>query len=59
MKKTVVVLTGAGISADSGLATFRNSDGLWANHRFEDICTLEALYRNRYPVLDFDTPRSK
>ena len=43
MKKTVVVLTGAGISADSGLATFRNSDGLWANHRVEDICTVEAL----------------
>ena len=59
MKKTVVVLTGAGISADSGLATFRNSDGLWANHRVEDICTVEALYRNRDLVIDFYNHRRK
>lgn len=59
MKKTVVVLTGAGISADSGLATFRNSDGLWANHRVEEICTVEALYRNRDLVIDFYNNRRK
>lgn len=59
MKKNVVILTGAGISADSGLATFRNSDGLWANHRVEDICTAEALYRNRNLVVDFYNQRRK
>ena len=41
----VFVLTGAGISAESGLATFRASDGLWAGHRIEDVCTPEALER--------------
>lgn len=59
MKKNIVILTGAGISADSGLATFRNSDGLWANHRVEDICTAEALYRNRNLVVDFYNQRRK
>jgi NAD-dependent deacetylase len=49
----IVVLTGAGISAESGLETFRASDGLWAQHRIEDICTPEALARNRPLVLDF------
>ena len=39
----VFVLTGAGISAESGLPTFRASDGLWAGHRVEDVCTPEAL----------------
>jgi NAD-dependent deacetylase len=39
----VFVLTGAGISAESGLPTFRASDGLWAGHRVEEICTPEAL----------------
>ena len=59
MKKNIVVLTGAGISADSGLATFRNSDGLWANHRVEDICTTEALYRNRSLFIEFYNHRRK
>ena len=49
----IVILTGAGISAESGLETFRASDGLWANHSIEDICTPEALARNRPLVLDF------
>jgi NAD-dependent SIR2 family protein deacetylase len=35
----IVVFTGAGISRESGIATFRDSDGLWANHRIEDVCT--------------------
>jgi NAD-dependent deacetylase len=39
-------LTGAGISAESGLATFRSADGLWNNHRVEDVATIEAYYRN-------------
>jgi NAD-dependent deacetylase len=42
----VVVLTGAGISADSGLATFRDSNGLWENHRIEEVATPEAFDRN-------------
>ena len=49
----IVVLTGAGISADSGIATFRDSDGLWANYRIEDVCTPEALVRNRAKVIEF------
>jgi NAD-dependent deacetylase len=43
---SIVVLTGAGISAESGLATFRGSDGLWANHRIEDIATPEGFLRD-------------
>lgn len=42
----IVILTGAGISAESGLETFRSADGLWASHRIEDICTPEALARD-------------
>ena len=41
--ETIVVLTGAGISAESGLATFRGPGGLWEGHRVEDVCTPEAL----------------
>jgi NAD-dependent deacetylase len=43
---TIVILTGAGISAESGLATFRGPDGLWEGHRVEDVCTPEALARD-------------
>jgi NAD-dependent deacetylase len=43
---TIVILTGAGISADSGVATFRGSDGLWEGHRLEDVATPEAFVRN-------------
>jgi NAD-dependent deacetylase len=46
---SIVVLTGAGISAESGLATFRGPDGLWEGHRVEDVCTPQALARD--PVL--------
>ncbi len=42
----IVVLTGAGISADSGLATFRDGGGLWENHRIEEVATPEAFDRN-------------
>lgn len=41
------------MSADSGIATFRDSDGLWANYRIEDVCTPEALVRNRAGVVEF------
>lgn len=51
--KRVVVFTGAGVSADSGIATFRDSDGLWASYRIEDVCTPEALARNRARVIEF------
>ncbi len=51
--KRVAVFTGAGVSADSGIATFRDSDGLWANYRIEDVCTPEALVRNRAGVVEF------
>ena len=51
--KKIVVFTGAGMSADSGLATFRDADGLWANYRIEDVCTPEALKNNRAQVIEF------
>ena len=53
----VFVLTGAGISAESGLATFRASDGLWSGHRIEDVCTPEALERNPALVWKFYSER--
>ena len=53
----VFVLTGAGISAESGLATFRASDGLWAGHRIEDVCTPEALENNPWLVWKFYSER--
>src|ERR1700712_1531658 len=42
----IVILTGAGISAESGIATFRGPGGLWEGHRVEDVCTPEALARD-------------
>ncbi|MDR0415694.1 MAG: NAD-dependent deacylase [Prevotellaceae bacterium] len=59
MKQHLVILTGAGASADSGLETFRDSDGLWAKHRIEDVCTPEALDRNPALVLDFYNQRRR
>lgn len=53
----VFVLTGAGISAESGLPTFRASDGLWAGHRVEDVCTPEALEINPALVWEFYSER--
>lgn len=55
----IVVFTGAGVSADSGLSTFRDADGLWANYRIEDVCTPEALKRNRPLVVEFYNKRRK
>ena len=59
MKKTVVVLTGAGISAESGISTFRDSDGLWEHYRVEDVATPEGYARNPELVLDFYNQRRR
>lgn len=53
----ILVLTGAGISAESGLPTFRDSGGLWHGHRPEDLATPEAFARNPALVLDFYNAR--
>ena len=55
--KRIVILTGAGISAESGIATFRASDGLWENHRVEDVATPEGFARNPNLVHDFYNAR--
>lgn len=57
MKKNIVILTGAGMSAESGLKTFRDSDGLWENHSIEEVCTPLALATNRSLVLKFYNER--
>ena len=57
MKKHLVVLTGAGISAESGLKTFRDSDGLWEKHRIEDVATPEAWSKNPALVNEFYNQR--
>lgn len=59
MKKRIVVFTGAGVSADSGISTFRDADGLWANYRIEDVCTPDALRNNREQVIEFYNMRRK
>ncbi|HEU5289718.1 MAG TPA: NAD-dependent deacylase [Cyclobacteriaceae bacterium] len=59
MKKKLVVLTGAGISAESGIATFRDSGGLWEGHRVEDVATPEGWYKNPALVLEFYNQRRK
>ncbi len=56
----IVILTGAGVSAESGLATFRGPDGLWEGHRIEDVCTPEAFLRDPALVHAFyDARRAK
>ena len=57
--KTVVVLSGAGISAESGLETFRGAGGLWQGHRVEDVATPEAWARNPALVLEFYNERRR
>lgn len=57
VKKKIVVLTGAGVSAESGITTFRDSDGLWENHKVEDVASIEGWYRNPAMVLDFYNQR--
>lgn len=57
--KNIVVLTGAGISAESGVKTFRDSDGLWEEHRVEDVATYEAWQRDPHLVREFYNQRRK
>lgn len=57
MKKKLVVLTGAGISAESGIMTFRDTGGLWENHSIEDVATPEGWRRNPALVLKFYNER--
>ena len=59
MKKKLVVLTGAGVSVESGISTFRDSDGLWENYKVEDVASIEGWYRNPSLVLDFYNARRK
>jgi NAD-dependent deacetylase len=58
-KKKLVVLTGAGISAESGLKTFRDSDGLWEGYNIEDVATPRAWKKNPQLVLEFYNHRRK
>lgn len=53
----ILILTGAGISAESGLGTFRDEGGLWAQHRIEDVATPEGFARNPKLVVDFYNAR--
>ena len=57
--KKLIVLTGAGISAESGIATFRDSGGLWEGHKVEDVATPEGWRKNPELVLDFYNQRRK
>ena len=59
MKKKLVVLTGAGISTESGIKTFRDSDGLWEGHNVHDVATPEGFTKNPELVLDFYNQRRK
>lgn len=57
MTTSIVILTGAGISAESGLGTFRDEGGLWAQHRIEDVATPEGFTRDPQLVHDFYNAR--
>lgn len=57
--KKLVVLTGAGMSQESGIKTFRDADGLWENYRIEDVATFEAWERDPEMVIDFYNQRRK
>ena len=57
MKKHLVILTGAGVSAESGFATFRDTGGLWEQYNVNDVASIEGWYRNRKLVLDFYNQR--
>ena len=59
MKKKIAVLTGAGVSAESGISTFRDSGGLWENYKVEDVASIDGWYRNPGLVLDFYNIRRK
>ena len=59
LNKNIFILTGAGISSESGIKTFREKDGLWDNHRIEDVCTPEAFQRDPDKVNNFYNERGK
>ncbi|MDI1317961.1 NAD-dependent deacylase [Flavobacterium sp.] len=59
MKKKLVVLTGAGISAESGIKTFRDADGLWEGHDVMEVASYEGWLRNKELVLDFYNQRRR
>ena len=52
-KQNIVVLSGAGISAESGIQTFRGGNGLWDNYNVEDVASIDGWHRNRALVLEF------
>jgi NAD-dependent deacetylase len=53
MRQKIAVLTGAGVSAESGISTFRDNGGLWDQYDVNDVASIEGWYRNRKLVLDF------
>lgn len=57
--KNLVILSGAGISAESGIKTFRDSDGLWENYNVEDVASIEGWYRNPKLMIDFYNERRR
>src|SRR6478735_10700017 len=59
MKKKLVVLTGAGISAESGVKTFRDSGGLWEGHDVMEVASIEGWHKNQELVLDFYNKRRR
>ncbi|MBI5916533.1 MAG: NAD-dependent deacylase [Bacteroidetes bacterium] len=59
MKKKIIVLTGAGMSAESGISTFRDANGLWENHDIMDVASPEGWRRDRELVLDFYNQRRR
>ena len=59
MKKKLIILSGAGVSAESGIQTFRDSDGLWEGHNVEDVATPMGFERNPQLVLDFYNMRRR
>lgn len=59
MKRKIAVLTGAGVSAESGISTFRDSNGLWENYNVEDVASIEGWYRNPGLMLDFYNARRR
>ena len=59
MKKRIVILSGAGMSAESGISTFRDANGLWNNYRIEEVATPEGFAKNPALVLEFYNQRRK
>ena len=57
--KKLVILSGAGVSAESGIQTFRDSDGLWEGHNVEEVATYDGWIKNKPLVLDFYNQRRK